>query len=106
MTARAVRWLVVVVCVGGIVGMIVGSIADNNGVAMSFGIVTAVAVLCLMVATAVTGGGRVPLDAEAEARAQRIEGHVADLVRGGADESEVRRLVGEAVKLGQSRRPV
>lgn len=106
MSARTVRRLVVAVCAAGIAGMIVGSIADNNAVAMSFGLVTAVAVLCLMVATAVTGGGRVPLDAEADARAQRVEDLVAGLVRAGADEAEVRRLVGEAVRLGAARRPV
>lgn len=106
MTAKAVRRLVIAVCVIGIAGMIIGSIADNNAVAMSFGLVTAVAVLCLMVATAVTGGGRVPLDAEADARAQRVDDLVAQLAGGRAEESDLRRLVGEAVKLGQSRRPV
>lgn len=55
MTPTAVRRVVVVVGALGIAGMIAGSIADNNGVALTFGLVTAVAVLCLMVATAVGG---------------------------------------------------
>ena len=53
MTARAVRRLVAVVCVAGIAGMIASSIADNNGAAITFGVITAVAVLCSMTATAV-----------------------------------------------------
>jgi multisubunit Na+/H+ antiporter MnhC subunit len=105
-TARAVRRVVIAVCVTGIAGMIVTSIADSTSGALAFGLVTAAAVLCLMVATAVTGGGRVPLDAEAEARAQRVEDLVAALVRSGASEDDLRRLVGEAVKLGRSTRPV
>jgi hypothetical protein len=40
---RIVRRLVLVVFVGGIAGMIVGSIADNNGTAITFGLITAVA---------------------------------------------------------------
>jgi uncharacterized protein (TIGR00730 family) len=59
MKASTVRRLVITVCVAGIGGMIAGSVADNNGIALTAGIVTAIAVLCLMVATAVTGGATV-----------------------------------------------
>ena len=52
-TTTAVRRAVIAVCVVGIAGMIAGSVADNNGMALTFGLVTAVAVLCLMVAPAV-----------------------------------------------------
>jgi len=98
MTARVVRRLVVTVCVAGIGGMIAGSVADNNGVAITAGIVTAIAVLCLMVATAVTGGATV-------GSGERVEELAEDLVAEGADEAAVRDLIREAVKLGRSQRP-
>ena len=53
MSPGAIRRLVAAVCVAGIAGMIASSIADNNGAAITFGVVTAVAVLCSMTATAV-----------------------------------------------------
>lgn len=104
--ARIVRWIVIGVCVLGIAGMIVGSVADNNDVALTFGLITAAAVLCLMVATAVsppsassTSGSATP--AFDEAQAARVERLVDGLVAAGADESDIRRLVGEAVRLGR-----
>jgi hypothetical protein len=96
-TARLVRRLVVVVCVAGIGGMIAGSVADNNAVAMTFGLVTAAAALCLIVATAV--GGRAP--GLAGERSARVEQLAADLVAGGADDGAIRRLVRESVRLGR-----
>ena len=53
MNPSAIRRIVAVVCVAGIAGMIASSIADNNGAAITFGVVTAVAILCSMTATAV-----------------------------------------------------
>jgi hypothetical protein len=53
MRASTLRWLVAVVCVSGIAGMIVFSVADNNGGAMTFGILTAIASLVLLSVTAV-----------------------------------------------------
>jgi hypothetical protein len=96
-TAKTVRRLVITVCVAGIGGMIGGSIADNNGIALTAGIVTAIAVLCLMVATAVTGNATV-------GSGERVEELAGDLVADGADENAVRDLVREAVKLGRSQR--
>lgn len=96
MSAAAVRRAVVAVCVLGIAGMIAGSVADNTGAALTCGLVTAVAVLCAIVATAVSG----PADDE---QAARVEAGVQDLVAAGADEEAVRRLVGAAVRLGKSR---
>ena len=52
-SAGAIRRVVAVVCVAGIAGMIVSSIAENNGAAITFGVITAVAILCSMTATAV-----------------------------------------------------
>ena len=91
------------VCVLGIVGMIVSSVNDNNGAALTFGLLTTAAVICLVVATAVTrpAGGAPP--GTKERQAALVEDLVAQLVAGGADESEVRRLVGESVRLGRSR---
>lgn len=104
MSPRVVRLIVIVVNVIGIAGMIVGSIADNNGIAISFGLVTAVAALCLIVATA-TGGPdafrAVPgFDPETAAE---LEQRIGDLVAEGADEPKVRDLVRLAVRLGARR---
>ena len=42
MTPRVLRWAVIAICVVGIAGMIIGSIADNNnGVVVTFGLITA-----------------------------------------------------------------
>jgi hypothetical protein len=89
LSLRAVRVLVIAVCVSGIAGMIVSSIAENNGAALTFGVLTAVAVLVLI---AVTAAGPRPLSEE-DARA--LEARIQDLVDGGADEAAVRDLVRE-----------
>ena len=96
MTPGAVRGAVIVVCVGGIAGMIIGSIADNNAVALTFGLVTAAAVACLIVVTAVTA----PTATRTEERAERVEELIQGLVSAGADEDDVRSLVREAARLG------
>ena len=101
MTPRAVRRVVIGWCGVGVAGMIVASIADDNGVALTFGLLTAAAVACLMVATAVGGPGggrRLPPD---EAQAERVEGLVSQLLAAGADAPLVRTLVREAVRLGR-----
>jgi hypothetical protein len=111
MSPRGIRWVVVVVFVGGIAGMIVGSILDNNGIAISFGIVTAVAALCLMLVTSVAPPGslarrRSPArhaDAVDPEVAADVEARINDLVAGGADERAVRQLVRRAMDLGTGR---
>jgi len=101
--ARVVRWVVIGVCVVGVAGIIGGSIADNNAVALTFGLVTAVAVVCLMVATAVAGSSTATHTTHFdEDQAARVEHLVGRLVADGASEDAVRRLVGEAVRLGRS----
>ena len=104
MSARAVRRVVVAVCLVGIAGMIAGSVADDNDVALTFGLLTAAAVACLMVATAVGAGGAAegPFDEE---QARRVEDLVGGLVAGGAEEARVRELVAEAVRLGRGAGP-
>jgi hypothetical protein len=53
MSPRALRAVVLLVFALGIAGMIVGSIRDSNGMAVTFGLVTAVAALVLILLTAV-----------------------------------------------------
>lgn len=106
MHAHIVRRLVLVVFVGGVAGMIVGSIADNNGTAITFGLATAVAAICLILVTSVTTGtdqGGVVFD---EAKAAEMEARIRALVDAGADEPAVRELVRDAVVLGRSARAV
>ena len=65
MTLRVLRAVVVVICIGGIVGLIIGSNAgNNNGVVITFGLIPAVSVGVLMAVSAAvrsssgaTGGG-------------------------------------------------
>ena len=100
MSARAVRWIANTVAGLAIVGMIVTSITDHVGAAITFGLFGAVATLCSIVATAVTKtAAAAPPD---EAQAERVEELIQDLVAAGADEPAVRQLVGEAVKLGRT----
>ena len=94
---RVIRRIVLAIVVVGIAGMIVSSIANENKVALGFGLVTALAVLCSMVATAVTSGGADDTDAQAT----RVETLSGDLIASGADERTVRALVREAVRLGR-----
>lgn len=108
MSSRAVRRIVLAVCVVGIAGMILSSVVDNTGAALTAGLVTAVAVLCLIVATAVTGAGAgtesLTTTPEAiEALAADVEDGILSLVEAGADEDQVRAVVGTAVRLGRAR---
>ncbi len=109
---RVVKTTTLSICAAGIAGMIVTSALDHNGAAITFGIVTAVAILCSMVATAVASDiakdqGKVAVDSDdvdapSDALAVIVEDQVLDLVHGGADEEAVRQLVGEAVRLGRT----
>ena len=83
------------VAAAGIPGIIVGSIAENDAVAITFGSITAVAALGLILVTAATTGP------SADAHGEAVEAGIARLVAAGADEQEVRALVGHAVRLGQ-----
>lgn len=108
MSPRVLRRIVVAVFVVGIGGMIGGSIADNNGMAVTFGLVTAVAALGLILVTSAAGpaaftkeGAGPPLDEET---ALDVEARIDALVAAGADEDEVRRLVRRAIDLGRGTR--
>jgi len=95
---RLVRWAVGGVCAGGIAGMIVASVLDAQGAILTFGLLTACAVACLMVATAVSGAAR-EREAVSDEQGAAVEELVQDLVARGADETAVRRLVREASQL-------
>ena len=100
MSPKAVRRVVVAVFVVGVAGIIAFSIADEPDAALASGLLTAAAAVVLIAVTAVTSPRRT---AEPEALAERLEGRVQALVAAGADETDVRRLVGDAVALGRSR---
>jgi hypothetical protein len=101
-----------VICAIGIAGMIVTSALDHNGAAITFGILTAVAILCTMVATSVAtdearrlGGAAADagvVAAGSDALAAIVEDQLQELVHQGTDESALRQLVGEAVRLGRT----
>jgi hypothetical protein len=94
-----VRRTAVAVCAGGIAGMIVSSILNHNGAAITFGLITAAAVLCSMVATAVaadvtrqlSGSGALPGPLLAVAPAAR-EGETGgdDLVEPASSRAPIR----------------
>jgi hypothetical protein len=104
----AVRSITLGVCAAGIAGMIVTSALNHNGAAITFGMITAVAILCSMVAASVAADTRRRTspasqeDGSTEALASIVEEQVRSLVGGGADERAVRQLVGEAVRLGRT----
>jgi multisubunit Na+/H+ antiporter MnhB subunit len=96
-SAAVVRRCLVAVCVLGVAGMIVTSIADRPGGALTFGLLTAVAALGMILVTAVTTGGSALEDDELGAL---VEERVEALVAAGADERAVRALVRDARRLG------
>jgi hypothetical protein len=113
MSPRLIRRLVIVVFVAGIAGMIVGSIADNNGAAITFGLITAVAALALILVSSVAPPGaftsrRRPMDQPSvpvdERVAADVEARIERLVAAGADETELRKLVQRAIELGRGGR--
>ncbi len=104
---RLVRRVVLAVFVLGIAGMIVGSIADNNGTAITFGLITAAAALALVLVTSVSPPGSLAkpgasANPEVDERlAADLEARIDALVADGADEQAVRKLVGRAVEMGR-----
>ena len=103
MAPRSVRWALIAVCVVGVAGMIVTSIADSAGGALTFGLLTAVAALGMILVTSVTDGGAARSDDEL---GEVIEDRVARLVDAGADEREIRALLRAARQLGGRHHPV
>jgi hypothetical protein len=100
MTVGTLRAMVAVVWVGGIAGMVAGTVADNNmGVVVTAGMATAVASLVLMGACSIA----LPPAAVDLVLAERIEGRIGRLVdTGSADEEALRELVRDSVRLGRA----
>jgi hypothetical protein len=117
---RTIRRLVVAVFLIGIAGMIIGSIADDNGVAVTFGLLSAAAAVGLILVTASApadafakghddGRGAAeqdlaPADVDEEVAGAAIEEQVARLVAAGAEERDVRELVRRSVAFGRLKR--
>ncbi len=102
MSARLVRGVVLVVCVLAIGGLVATSIADNTDAAIAFGLTGATAVIGLILVTAV--GGREAFSEPGEIDpelASRVEHQIRTVVGQGAEEVAVRRLVGDAVRMGR-----
>ncbi len=99
MSLRVLRTICAAVFVGGIAGLIIASVFDNNGAVLTVGLITVVAAVSLLAASAVVR--REPIDAFEEADAERLELAMQRLVDAGAPESEVRDLVRDAVRLGR-----
>ena len=101
---KAFRIACAVVFVAGIVTMIVTSIVSNNmGVMVTAGVLTAIAALVLLAVTSATEGkpfGGITDDIAAE----RLERRIEALVATGVDETELRGIVRESIKLGRGPR--
>ena len=95
MGATRIRALLRVVAAAGIPGIIAGSVAENDAVSITFGSVTVVAAIALILVTAATSAPT------ADAIGAAVEGRIRGLVEAGAEESQVRALVRDAVALGR-----
>ena len=100
MSLRMLRTICAAIFVSGIAGLIISSVAgNNNGVVLTVGITTAVAAIALLAASSVAC--REPIDAFEEAKAERLESRMQQLIDAGATETDVRDLVREAIRLGR-----
>jgi hypothetical protein len=97
-----VAWLrrgVLAVCVGGIAGMIIGSLRDNNmGIVMTSGIIAAIA-MTIQIAVTATVRRITPRTTPDELQAAEVEARIGELIKSGADERAVRSLVKAARRL-------
>jgi hypothetical protein len=101
MSALWIRRIVLGIFVVGIAGMIVSSILDSIGAAITAGLFTAGAVVCLVLVTSVAGPGAFAPPVVDEQAAADVERRIADLVAAGADEAEVRSLIRAARRLSR-----
>ncbi len=92
----------------GIPGMIVASINDNSGAAVTFGLIGVGAALALLAATAVTTPRLAPQTMGSiepppvdEAEAEELEAQIQMLVSSGVDEDALRDLVRRAVRMAR-----
>jgi hypothetical protein len=98
-SARGVRRTMVVVCVLAVIGMIVSSIVESTGAAITFGLVAAVAVVCLILVTATAGPRAFGAPGVDDVAAADVERRVQALATAGADEPELRALVRAARRM-------
>jgi hypothetical protein len=86
------------VFVCGIAGIIVSSIAgNNNGIVITIGGCVTLAAVVLIAVSAVTTRGRI--DVFEDADAEQLESQIGSLVTAGADETKIRALVRDAMRL-------
>jgi len=97
---RAIRAVCILCFVGGIVTMIVASIADNRiGIVLTAGLVGAVAAIVLLAVSTVTAQRRlIEFD---DADAEILEHGIQRLTDSGVDETALRDLVRRAIELGR-----
>lgn len=102
MPAVWIRRCVLAVCVLAIAGMIVASVTDHTGAAITAGMAAAIGIVVLILVTAVAGpqafASRPPVDEQAAADLER---RIDALVAAGTDETELRSLVRAAIRLGR-----
>ena len=89
-----------VLCAGGIIGMIVTSIVDQIDAALTFGFVGAVGALSLLL-VGILGPAVEAATSLAEKRAGEVVAGIQRLVDAGANEDDLRATVRTAVELGR-----
>ena len=100
---RVIRAVCIMCFVGGIAGMIVASLADNNiGAVLTAGIISAIAAIVLLAVSTVAAQRRLAEFDDADA--EILEHGIRRLADSGADESAVRDLVRRAIDLGRRSR--
>ena len=100
LTPATVRGVALGLCVSGIVGMIVTSIADRIDAALTFGLVGAVGAFTLLLVGILMPAVEAATSLD-EQRAAEVEAGVQRLVAAGADEDDLRTTVRTAVELGR-----
>ena len=100
---RAIRAACIVCFVGGVAGMIVASLDDNNiGAVLTAGIISTIAAVVLLAVSTVVAQRRLAEFDDADA--EILEQGIRRLADSGADESAVRDLVRRAIDLGRRSR--
>jgi len=95
-----VRAAALMLCVAGIAGMIVTSIADRIDAALTFGFVGAVGALTLLLVGVLVPGVEAATSLD-EQQAAEVEAAIQRLMAAGADEGDLRAAVRTAVELGR-----
>jgi hypothetical protein len=97
---RVIRVVCTLCFIGGIAGMIVASLADNNiNAVLTAGIISAIAAIVLLAVSTVSAQRR--LTEFDDADAEILEHGIRRLTDAGADEHAVRELVRRAIDLGR-----